>query len=496
MHPRARRADREAEGARPAAARPRAQVRARQAAADAAAGRAPARAARPRQGRRRGADEEEFVAAPAAPDVAVVQQQFDLEVATLLFAPTRPSRRSIVSEARLRAPSATTARRSRELHEARARFVDELERGVDPSEAIENFIPRRDGGAPDRPNGDRRHRPQARRQLPRKVPGELISQATCPPRRDAALAGDRRHGAADAVARGAGETEVEAPRAGERSRQTVEDTVRRVAELDETTFDAPGAPRGGGCRSVPRGGGRELPAAAASSPSSTRRRVGGTWVAMPLGKRRKHYKKYTHVFDVEITPQIAESITTFGGTKLAAFLEGPARRRCSGPGACPPLPGDSRHDACADRAARASVSGLGRRRGRGAVQLHPLTPEAAGAAAAAAEARPRRARARFARPAAGSRSASASTTSRSPARGRHRRRAPAARVRRRSSEVNLTLDFPKDEFRVFVYLSEARRAGDRCADSQAATSPRRSCCAKRSTRRASRPRSAATSSAT
>ena len=28
-----------------------------------------------------------------------------------------------------------------ELHEARARFVDELERGVDPQEALENFIP-------------------------------------------------------------------------------------------------------------------------------------------------------------------------------------------------------------------------------------------------------------------------------------------------------------------------------------------------------------------
>ena len=34
----------------------------------------------------------------------------------------------------------------------------------------------------------------------------------------------------------------------------------------------------------------------------------------------------------------------------------------------------------------------------------------------------------------------------------------------RSSEVNVTLDFPKDEFRVFAYLSEATRR----------TSPRRS----------------------
>src|SRR5262245_44048332 len=47
-----------------------------------------------------------------------------------------------------------------------------------------------------------------------------------------------------------------------------------------------------------------------------------TWAVMPRGKRRKHYyKKYTHVFDVEITPQLAESLTTFGGTTLGAVLK-------------------------------------------------------------------------------------------------------------------------------------------------------------------------------
>ena len=42
---------------------------------------------------------------------------------------------------------------------------------------------------------------------------------------------------------------------------------------------------------------------------------------MPLGRRRKYYKKYTQVFDVEITPQIADALKTFGGTTLSAFLK-------------------------------------------------------------------------------------------------------------------------------------------------------------------------------
>ena len=105
--------------------------------------------------------------------------------------------------------------------------------------------------------------------------------------------------------------------------------------------------------------------------------AGGTWVAMPL-KGRKYYKKYTRVFDVQITPQMAEALKTFGGTTIAAFLKdklgvaprcrrgSTSTRRCSGTSLA--------------RIARLErgVQGLGTAAQSARVQLHPLSPRAAG----------------------------------------------------------------------------------------------------------------------
>lgn len=47
----------------------------------------------------------------------------------------------------------------------------------------------------------------------------------------------------------------------------------------------------------------------------------GTWLYQPAGSRRKFYKKYTQVFEVELSRQLAESIIVYEGRNLASFLQ-------------------------------------------------------------------------------------------------------------------------------------------------------------------------------
>lgn len=47
----------------------------------------------------------------------------------------------------------------------------------------------------------------------------------------------------------------------------------------------------------------------------------GTWVAMPRNLPVKFYKKFTHVYDVTIDPQMAATVTTFRSLPLANFLK-------------------------------------------------------------------------------------------------------------------------------------------------------------------------------
>jgi len=182
--------------------------------------------------------------------------------------------------------------------------------------------------------------------------------------------------------------------------------------------------------------------------------VHATWVAMPRRGPRKYYKKYTHVFDVEITPQIADSITTFGGAKLSAFLKDQL-------GVTPPVRARVHlYQAIAGTTLRRianlerNVPGLGRRP-HAARQLHPLTVRAAATL--------------FQHPKLGRDIAGVFRSARHTVAvgqrlyyleiaGAHPVSVPPGSVGagavRRTSDVNVALDFRKDEFRVFVYLSE------------------------------------------
>jgi hypothetical protein len=397
------------------------------------------------------AGEGDDFATPAVPDVAAIQQQFDLDAAALVFAEA-VEQEVIVTEAAHDAER-TDGSPIAELHEARARFVDSLERGVDPQEALQDFIPAVMAVLP----------------IARTVIGVIGRQRVVD-----FLAGfmanmigkyvpanASRQLSQAIVDTGLRMMSLEAPTESEVEAlgpnaiaATVEDAVRRLAEAEESTFEHAGLLEVAAALAFQEAAAENFPPQLIR-PELHESTVGGSWVAMPLGKGRKYYRKYTRVFDVEITPQIAAALQTFGGTTIAAFLKDqlgvsvPVQARVH---VYQALPGTS-----PARIARleGGVRGLGPAAKGAASQLHPLSPRAAGVLLR----QPglgRRAPGRFRSSrrltavgqrfyfleVAGARSAAAAVNGAAPA-------------VRRSSEANLTLDFPKDEFRVFVYLSEA-----------------------------------------
>lgn len=399
-------------------------------------------------------DAEDFEAAPAAPDVSAVQQQFDFEAAMLMFASDEADQEVVLTEAAYGAER-EDAPAVAELHEARARFVDQLEAAVDPEQAMEQFIPAVMAVLPIARTvigiiGRKRVVAMLAKFLAGYISRYVPQQAATQLSTAIVDAGLRMLSLETPV-----ESEANRPRiACEAIAQTVEDTVRRVSELDESVFEDQSLLEAAVADALHHAAAENFPPQVVV-PELHETPLQATWVPMPVGRRRKFYKKFTHVFDIEITPQIADSITTFGGTKLAAFLKDqlgvtpPARARVH---VYQAIPGTTLW-----RIARLerNVPGLGRRR-HAAIQLHPLTVEAAGALlqqpklgrnTPGAFRSSRRAIAVGQRfyylEIAGARPVTTTTGT------------TATAAVRRTSDVNVTLDFPKDEFRVFAYLSES-----------------------------------------
>ncbi len=183
----------------------------------------------------------------------------------------------------------------------------------------------------------------------------------------------------------------------------------------------------------------------------------GAWVLLPGGTRRKHYKKYTRVLEVTVSPQMAAALKSFGGTSVQAIL----RDKLSLPADRPVAARVHLYEAVAGSTLpdiamhEKSVRGLGSSRREAWSLIHPLTPDAAG------------------------------TLLKEPGLGRavdpkfladrnqitvgqrfYFLEIPGSRPRlvagprggRRSARVtqtNITLDFPKGELRVFLFYAEA-----------------------------------------
>jgi hypothetical protein len=388
---------------------------------------------------------EDYAAAPAAPDMSEIQQQFDLEVAMLMFSGDETQQEVVLSEAAAgveREDGPVVA----QLHEARARFVDGLEQGVDPEQALEQFIPavmailpvaRTVLGIIGRKNVVNKLAGFLNSALVSKYIPEPMAMQLSQAVVDAGLKLLHLELPADADAR--------SPRlAYETIAQTVEDTVRRVSELEETTFEDPARFEAALTEAFHASAAENFPPQLIV-PELHEAPLRAAWVALPAGKRRKYYRKYTHTFDVEVTQQIADSVKTFGGTPLAAVLKDqlgvttPVHARVH---LYQAIPGTTlRRIASCER----GVPGLGVSSKAAAMQFHPLTVEAATAL--------------IQQPKLGRDVQGAYRSSRRciaiGARFYYLEIAGARAEVRRTSEVNVTLDFPKDEFRVFAYLSES-----------------------------------------
>ncbi|HEY7621785.1 MAG TPA: hypothetical protein VH834_18560 [Solirubrobacteraceae bacterium] len=394
---------------------------------------------------------EDFTAAPTAPDLSAVQRQFDLEAAALMFAADETDREVTVNEA-VAGADREAGSGVAELQDARDRFVDRLEAGESPEQAMEQFIPAIMAVLP----------------IARTVIGVIGRQRVVNTLANFLAALVKRYvpqEAATQLSRAIVDTGLrmlkletgdEAPAQEQGTRlayetiaQTVEDTVRRVSELDEATFEQPALLEAAVTEAFHEAAAENFPPQMLL-PELHEAPLRATWVAMPTGRRRKYYKKYSHVFDVEITPQIAGALKTFGGATLAAYLKDrlgvtlPVRARVH---LYQAIPGTTlRRIARFERAS----AGLG-----GAIHLHPLTVQAAGTL--------------LQHPRLGRDVPGAFRSSRDAIAVGARfylLEIPGARpvvvtgptgraAIRRTSAANVTLDFPKDEFRVFVYLSEA-----------------------------------------
>jgi hypothetical protein len=316
------------------------------------------------------AGDEQEAGQPATADIGVIQQQLDLELATLL-APADPAEAEIaeaqlVADAERGDDDALAA-----LREARQRFirdVTELEDGADATPLIQEFAPAivavlKTVG----PSIARAVLPRVVEPAIRRYVGREKSRALAKALVDAGLKAMMLEAP----------PEAEREAAGAVLAATVEDTLRELSELDEAVL-----------------GDEELleayaydafeAAAAANFPPATLKpelrptaTLAGTFVAKPL-TGQKLYKKYSASPETTITPQIARRIRTFGGRALEDFLRdergvrGTIKARAH---IYEAIAGTSvaqialhEHD----------VPGLGRSSPRGAAQIHPLTREAAG----------------------------------------------------------------------------------------------------------------------
>jgi hypothetical protein len=195
----------------------------------------------------------------------------------------------------------------------------------------------------------------------------------------------------------------------------------------------------------------------------------GTWVVLPRGRRRKHYKKFTEVFDVKLTAPMAKQVESFGGHSLYEFLKDQLG-----------VPVDKQdvsarvhvYEGIRDTSLsdishlEKSVDGLGSRARSAWMKIHPLTPRAAAVlipkhVGLATPTSPRFLADRT-RTGVGQRfyylEVPGARILRAPVAPPEKvgARRPAAPGPARASEVNLTIDFRSREIRLYDFLSEAK----------------------------------------
>jgi hypothetical protein len=412
--------------------------------------RGPARMLAQRVLGRIGVREDEEIEGAATPDLKSVQRDFDLGAASLLFAADEAEQEEVLTEIASEDEAPETEASVGQLMEARERFVDEVQRGHDPQQALEQFIPAI------LPVARIAIRVVGRGRVVNFLAGYLskliapyVGTSATPLSRAIVDAGLRL-----LTLEAPSEIEIQ-QLAPEALAATVEDTVRRVAEAGEGLLEDPVMREVVVQQAFFEAAAENFPSEMLVPEAQEAPSANGTWVAMPLGRGRKYYHKYTRVFDVAISNQAAASIRTFGGVSLAAFLKGqvgasfPVRARLH---LYKAIPGT-----WLSRIAKFErVPGLGSSSKVAWSQIHPMTPRAAATLLKEPRlGRPMSARFLTVRDliGVGQRLYYLEIVG-----ARHGTTQPGTVDHRvsRPSEINVTFDFPKDEYRVDAFLSERK----------------------------------------
>ncbi|MGF6816488.1 hypothetical protein OKW33_003359 [Paraburkholderia atlantica] len=306
---------------------------------------------------------------PAGVDVARLEAEFDLAAAQLMLAPEEAEAEYL---AEAYGEGEGSDRSLNELDDARAnmaRSLRELETGESAQPVMEQFLP-----AMLWPVAKTAITVMGRPKLVSFI-ARLIS-GLIKPMIGSQAAGLLGPAIADAGLRIFGlEAEAGAadPRAltAEALAATVEETVNRLGEFAPSTFENETLLESAVREAFEDAAATYFPNTHIKAELRETHDQRGVWMRMPHDTHRKRYSRYSDSVPVTITPRVADSVRTFGNASLSDHL----RDRMDVPTAQPlqtklrlyqVLPG-------------ATTSSIARAEGINPRDLHPLTPQAAGA---------------------------------------------------------------------------------------------------------------------
>lgn len=392
-------------------------------------------------------------------DISAIQNEFDEQIANLLFAEAETDMDESVASYEVEAKQPMAADAVDSLDEARADFIQQiaaLEEDEDPTPVVENFVPavmaalklglRLIG---------RQKVVKFLAKLIAKLIRKFVGKKYAPLLSQAIVDVGLRLIGLEVT------PEDEANAAGAAVAATVEETVRQVAALPDYVLDSEELLEGFVLEAFEKAATANLPPVLPESSYERRpdlresSRIRGTWLLHPLRGRHKRYKKFSRVSEVTLTPEVTRTVKTFCGVPLAVFLKDrlglvsgrPIKARMH---LYEAIPGTRLSQIGQDET---QVPGLGMAEARS--QLHPLTPAAAGMLLGEAglghevshkylDHQPITA--------VGQRFYYLEIP------GAHLKMMPTEEgeaVARRASDLNITFDFPANQLRACLFLSEA-----------------------------------------
>lgn len=391
-------------------------------------------------------------------EVSQIQYEFDQHIANVLFAHTEVEQDLEVAQA-LTEQQTSDIYPLAELDSARDRFIENmrnLKEGEDPTPYIENFVPAILAALRVGINVIGRKRVvDFLAGLLGKLIGKFVDPKYTPALSQAIVDTGLRLVSLEVTA------ENESRAASSAVAGTVEETVRRVASLPDYVLDNQELLEGFALEAFEQAAAANLPQVLSEEVYRKRpdlgeaRNLRGVWIMMPLG-RWKRYKKFSRKIPARITPHKVSSIETFEGTSLGEFLEetlgvAPGEEVEATVHLYESVPGTHLTDI-----SRLEENNLGLTSKDGYEQLHPLTPEAAGLLLGEPEL------GRDVDPkyladstitTAGQRFYYLEVPGKRPLKTPE---SPGRAKSRRTTSLRTILDFPKNEIKIHLFLSEIR----------------------------------------